>query len=530
LFEYTLFPLLSARFVASATAWRKKLKRHALMLLYIQPDDRNKFKQADQGEIMLKYKMLIGGKWLEALSGKTYWAINPATGEEAAEIPLAGSEDIDRAVEAAQQAFPIWSKKSQAERSDLVWKMAGLLKKHEEEINRIEVLDHGTPIKLARIQRYISSMNLEYAAQASRTLMGRALPYSSNTMSSIQRQPIGVCALIIPWNSPLMMVTSKMGACLATGNTCIIKPSAIDSMVTLKLAEILSELDIPAGVINVVTGPGGTVGEALAAHPGVSFISFTGSSETGKRIMSVASGTLKRTQMELGGKNPFIVLEDAEIKKAAQRGVASSCNNTGMVCASPGRYYVHQRIYDEFIQEYLQGMKKIKVGDPWDEQTDMGPVVSAEHRERVEGYIRSGVEEGAKLLLGGKRPDQPPLDKGYFVMPAVFSEVRPHMKIYCEEIFGPVACFTRFSSDDEVIEMANDNIYGLCASVWTQDTARGMRLVDRINAGVVAINSDRFVSSETPWGGFKESGFGKENSVYGLEEYTQLKLLVIDNN
>ena len=209
---------------------------------------------------MLKFQMLIGGKWVDAISGKTYRAVNPATCEDAAEIPLADGADVDRAVEAARQAFPAWSRKSQAERSDLIWKMSALLKENEEEINRIEVLDHGTPIKLARIQRHISCMNLEYAAQASRGLMGSALPYGSDTLSSVQREPIGVCALIIPWNSPLMMVTSKMGACLATGNTCVIKPSAIDSMVTLKLAEIIGKLELPPGVINVITGPGGSVG------------------------------------------------------------------------------------------------------------------------------------------------------------------------------------------------------------------------------------------------------------------------------
>jgi betaine-aldehyde dehydrogenase len=278
----------------------------------------------------------------------------------------------------------------------------------------------------------------------------------------------------------------------------------------------------------VVTGPGGTVGEALARHSDIGFISFTGSSDTGKAIMAAGSGTLKRMQMELGGKNPFIVLEDADINKIAVQAAGSTCHNTGMVCASPGRYYIQAKVHDEFVEKYVAAMKKVVVGDPNDEKTDMGPVVSAEHRGRVEGYIKSGLAEGATLVLGGKRPTEPPLDKGYYIMPTVFTDLKPHMKIFREEVFGPVGCIVKFSTDEEVIASANDNVYGLCASVWTRDTARGMRIISRINAGAVGVNSARFVGSETPWGGFKESGFGKENSVYGLEEYTQLKLISVE--
>jgi acyl-CoA reductase-like NAD-dependent aldehyde dehydrogenase len=347
-------------------------------------------------------------------------------------------------------------------------------------------------------------------------------------MLSVQREPIGVAALIIPWNSPILMITSKMGAALTTGNTCVIKPSAIDSLVALKYAEIISKLDLPPGVVNVITGPGGSVGEALARHPDVNFISFTGSSETGKVIMAAASGTLKRAQMELGGKNPFIVLEDADIDKIAAQAAMFTCANSGMICASPGRYYVQEKVHDEFVDKFVAAMKRVTVGDPNDENTYMGPVVSAEHRDRVEGYIKSGIEQGAKLLLGGKRPTQPPLNKGYYVMPTVFTGVKPDMTIFREEIFGPVACFVKFSTDEELVASANDNVYGLSASVWTKDIARGLRIANRINAGAVGVNSGRLVNPETPWGGFKDSGFGKENSMHGLEEYTQLKLVAVE--
>jgi betaine-aldehyde dehydrogenase len=476
---------------------------------------------------MQKFQMYIGGKWVDAASKKTYKAINPATEEEVAEIPLGGKEDVDKAVAAAKQAFPLWSCKPQMERSRVLMQMAELQRKFAEELTKWEILDHGTPVKLARMQSMFSTGNIEYCAEAARAMMGTNPPPAPDTLTCIQREPIGVAAIIIPWNSPILMLTSKMGACLATGNTCVIKPSAIDSLVTLKYMEIIEKLDMPPGTVNVVTGPGGTVGDALATHPDVGFISFTGGSDTGKTIMAAGSGTLKRMQMELGGKNPYIVLEDADIDKIIPMAAGSICHNTGMVCAAPGRFYIHEKIHDRFVEKFITALKKIVVGDPNDEKTDMGPVVSAEHRDRVEGYIKKGIEEGAKLLLGGKRPTQPPLNKGYYIMPAVFTDVKPGTTLFKEEIFGPVACFVKFATDEEVLNSANDNIYGLIASVYSRDTARAYRIASRINAGMVGVNGGRAMMAETPWGGFKESGFGKENSMYGLEEYTQLKVISV---
>jgi len=471
--------------------------------------------------------MYIDGKWVDAVSGKTYRAFNPANGEAVAELPLGDEADVNAAVMAARKAFPVWSQMPQAERSRLLNRLAEMQREYAEELTKWEILDHGTPVKLARMQSVFSSSNIEYCAQAARALMGSTPPPSLNSLTCIQREPIGVAALIIPWNSPILMLTSKMGACLATGNTCVIKPSAIDSLVTLKYAEIIEQLGLPPGVVNIVTGPGGTVGEALAGHPDVDFISFTGSSETGKAIMKIASQTLKRAQMELGGKNPFIVLDDADVDKIVPVAAGFLCHNTGMVCAAPGRFYIHEKIHDEFVEKMIEALKRIRVGDPNDEATDMGPVVSAEHRERVEGLIKKGVEEGAKLLLGGKRPTAPPLDKGYYVMPAVLTDVQPGTTLFREEVFGPVACFMKFSSDEEVIASANDNVYGLTASVYSRDVTRAYKIASRINAGAVGINGGRTLTPETPWGGFKESGFGKENSIYGLEEYTRLRVMAI---
>ena len=476
---------------------------------------------------MERFRMYIDGKWVDAVSGKTYRAFNPANGEAVAELPLGDEADVNAAVMAARKAFPVWSQMPQAERSRLLNRLAEMQREYAEELTKWEILDHGTPVKLARMQSVFSSSNIEYCAQAARALMGSTPPPSLNSLTCIQREPIGVAALIIPWNSPILMLTSKMGACLATGNTCVIKPSAIDSLVTLKYAEIIEQLGLPPGVVNIVTGPGGTVGEALAGHPDVDFISFTGSSETGKAIMKIASQTLKRAQMELGGKNPFIVLDDADVDKIVPVAAGFLCHNTGMVCAAPGRFYIHEKIHDEFVEKMIEALKRIRVGDPNDEATDMGPVVSAEHRERVEGLIKKGVEEGAKLLLGGKRPTAPPLDKGYYVMPAVLTDVQPGTTLFREEVFGPVACFMKFSSDEEVIASANDNVYGLTASVYSRDVTRAYKIASRINAGAVGINGGRTLTPETPWGGFKESGFGKENSIYGLEEYTRLRVMAI---
>ncbi len=476
---------------------------------------------------MQSFRMYIDGKWVNAISGKTYRAVNPATEEEVAEIPLGGQADVDLAVAAARRAFPIWSQMPQSERSRLLENMAALQREFADELTKWEILDHGTPIRLARMQSLFSSGNIEYCAQAARALMGSAPPATPDAMTCVVREPIGVAAVIIPWNSPILMLTSKMGAVLAAGNTCVVKPSAIDSLVTLKYGEIIEKLGLPPGTVNIVTGPGSTVGESLAAHPGVDYITFTGSSETGKAIMKAASRTLKRAQMELGGKNPFIALEDAEIDKIIPMAAGGICHNTGMVCASPGRFYIHEKIHDEFVEKFIEHLKKVVVGDPYDERTEMGPVVSAEHRDRVEGYIKKGIEEGAKLVFGGQRPTQPPMDKGYWVLPAVFTGVKPGTTLFKEEIFGPVACFMKFTTDEEVLASANDNVYGLSASVYSRDVARAYRIASRINAGAIGINGGRTLTAETPWGGFKESGFGKENSLYGLEDCTQLKVLSI---
>ncbi|MDD5702526.1 MAG: aldehyde dehydrogenase family protein [Dehalococcoidales bacterium] len=475
---------------------------------------------------MQSYRMWINGQPVDAESGKTFTVVNPANGEEFAMVPLGGKAEVDKAVDAARKAFPVWSGKSPAERSRIMLQIADAIKTHARELAELETLDHGFPITISRGAVFGSMQNFEFGAQSVRSLLSDVIPAQNNFQNYIQREPIGVCALITPWNFPLMMVAAKLGLALSAGNTCIVKPSTVDSLTALKLAEILQEVDLPPGVVNIITGPGGSVGNALASHPGVNMISFTGSCETGKEIMSAASGTVKRLQLELGGKNPFIVLEDADVDAAAANGAQAQVFNSGQVCASPGRFYVHEKIHDEFVKKFVDVAGSIVVGDPMDEKTQMGPMVSAEQRDKVESYIKSGIDEGARLILGGMRPNQPPLDKGYYVMPTVFEGVTQNMKIARDEIFGPVAVIMKFSSQEEVIERANDSAFALCASIWTKNMARGLKLAGEIQAGTIWMNVHLPpMTPDVPWGGFKESGIGKENGKAGLEEYTQLKVI-----
>jgi len=478
---------------------------------------------------MKQYKMWIGGKWVDAESGKTYPVFNPATEAEIAQVPLGGKADVDKAVAAARKAFPIWSKKSQAERSDIAMKIAALLRDNAEELGRIDTLDHGTPSLRAASRAAGSAQWFEWAAYNARSLMGNTIPASSNELAYLQREPVGVVALITPWNLPLLMIIQKLAPALTVGNTCIIKPPSIDSLQALKFGELLDTLGLPPGTVNIITGPGSTVGEGLASHPGVGMVAFTGSCETGKIIMSLASQTVKRLQLELGGKNPVIILDDADVNTAVFSMLMFQFANSGQICAAPGRFYVHEKVYDEFLEKVTAAARKMVVGDPADPKTQMGPLVSAEHRDKVEGYIQSAIDEGAKLVLGGKRPTAPPMNKGYFVVPTIFTNVTQKMKIAREEIFGPVVCIIeKFNSDEKVIEMANDTIFGLTSYVWTRDTARGIRFANEIQAGTVVLNNSGSGGPELPWGGYKESGIGKEGSLYGLYDYTNLKRIHVD--
>jgi len=476
---------------------------------------------------MSKYKMWIGGEWVDANSGKTYTAVNPATGEDIAQIPMGDRTDVDRAVAAAQAAFPIWSKKSKQERIETLNLIAANIREFAEEFKHIEIIDHGTPVSKSSMWADEAAQRFEYAAQIIMTLSGDFVPCGPDNLSYIAYEPVGVCAIITPWNVPLLTIATKLAPALAAGNTCVVKPPTVDSLSGLILAKALEKSNLPPGTVNIITGPGGVVGNYLGSHPGIDKVGFIGSSDTGKSLIAASSSTMKRLSLELGGKNPFIVLEDADIDAAVAGGVFSSFFNSGQICASPGIYYVHENIYDEFVEKYVKAASKIIVGDPSDEKTEMGPMVSADQRNQVESYIKSGIEEGAQLRLGGVRPSTPPLDKGYYVTPTVFSHVTRDMKIAREEIFGPVACIAKFSSEKQVVTDANDNPFGLCASIWSKDLARAIKMVPEIKAGWVWVNQHMILPTELPWGGYKESGIGKDNSRYSVEEFMQKKAVYI---
>lgn len=458
------------------------------------------------------YKMLIDGELVEAESGETFPVINPATEEEFDRIPYGDQREVNKAVAAARKAFPRWSQTPIQARAEALRKIAGALRGRSADIGKLDCLNHGTPISQARFQGLGASFGFERAATQSMSLQAESLDWESRALAYLHRQPIGVCGLIVPWNVPLMIAVSKLTSALIMGNTCILKPPSIDSITTLVLAEVIAGLEdvIPPGVVNVITGSGEVVGNAMSSHPDIGMISFTGSTAAGKSIMTAAGNTIKKLFLELGGKNPFIILEDADIDATAKGGVSAQTQNTGQICVSPGRYYIPEKIYDEFIEKYIAEAKKVVVGDPMDEKTQMGPVVSKQQRDSIEAHIRSALDAGAKLALGQLSPLPKPLDKGYYVLPAVITGVTPEMRVYREEIFGPVACMIKYSDKDDVIAMANDNTYGLAASVWTKDIAKGIKVAHAIQAGTVWVNQHMGLRG-LPTGAVKESGIGRED-------------------
>lgn len=478
---------------------------------------------------MESLKMWIGGQWVDAESGKTFSTYNPATGEDLGKVPLADKADVDKAVKAAREAFPIWSNKTQMERSAIMIKIGDAIRAHADEFAMLDTLEHGLPTPMAKGISMAAGGLMDAAAAFSRGIFGEAIPSNPNAVIyHLERVPIGVCALITPWNVPLFLMVAKIALSVSIGNTCILKPPSINSRLGLKLAQVISEVPgIPDGVINVITGPGSTIGDALSAHPGIDCVGFTGSTETGARIMKNASATIKKLVMELGGKNPAIIMPDANLDHAVEILAHHQFFNCGQACGSPGRYYIHESVYDEFLEKYLARAKTFVVGNPMDPKTTMGPLVSKEHADSVMRYIESGIAEGATLKLGGKRLTDPPYDKGNFIPPTVFTDVTPDMKIYREEIFGPVAVMMKYTDEEEVLKLADDNTYGLTASIWTRNIARALKMGRKINCGTLSVNAHNLIAPEVPWGGTKQSGIGKEGGVSGMLEYTEQKMITI---
>ncbi len=477
-------------------------------------------------------RLLIDGAWVEAESGKTFSTYNPATGEVICEIAAGDKPDIDRAVRAARRAFEggPWRSLTPSERGRMLWKLADLLEQNLEEFARLETLDNGKPLAVARGADVPLAVDLfRYMAGWATKIEGRTIPISvpyapgAKFLAYTQREPIGVVGQIIPWNFPLLMAAWKLGPALATGCTVVLKPAEQTPLTALRLGELIQEAGFPNGVVNIVTGFGETAGAALAAHPDVDKIAFTGSTEVGKLIVRAASGNLKKVTLELGGKSPNIVCDDADLSAAIPGAASAIFFNHGQCCCAGSRLYVQKKSFDRVVEGVAAAAKKIKVGAGIDPSTEMGPLVSEEQFNRVMSYLRAGEAEGARTVTGGKRAGE----RGYFVQPSVLVNTKPGMKVMDEEIFGPVVCAIPFKEIEEVIPAANNNPYGLAAAVWTRDIAKAHRIASRLRAGTVWINCYNIFDAALPFGGYKQSGWGREMGRDAVELYTETKAVCV---
>ncbi|MCZ6801665.1 MAG: aldehyde dehydrogenase family protein [Nitrospirae bacterium] len=473
-------------------------------------------------------QILINGSWQNAASGKTFSTFNPATGETFASIAEGDAQDIQDAVHAARVAFDTgpWRRMTPSDRGKLIWKLADLLEQHLDEFAQLESLDNGKPLSVAKAADVPLAIDLfRYMAGWATKIEGNTIPISvpyapgAQFLAYTRREPIGVVGQIIPWNFPLLMAAWKLGPALAVGCTIVLKPAEQTPLSAIRLGELICEAGFPDGVVNVVPGFGDTAGAALAAHPDVDKVAFTGSTEVGKLILAAASHNLKKVTLELGGKSPSLFLQDADLTSGIP-GVANAIFfNHGQCCCAGSRLYIEKNIFDQVVSGVADQASKIKVGPGMDSATQMGPLVSDEQQSRVLGYLESGLQEGAEAITGGKRVGE----KGYFVEPTVLVNTRSTMKVVQEEIFGPVVCAEPFSDIDDVIAKANNSIYGLAAAVWTKDLSKAHRIASELRAGTVWINCHNIFDAALPFGGYKQSGWGREMGHEALDLYTEVK-------
>ena len=476
----------------------------------------------------MQNRLFIGGEFVDGVDRATIEVLNPHDCSVITEIAEARAADVDRAVAAAQAAFPAWRRMAAADRGRLLLKLADAIEANADELARLEATDTGHPIKDARVLDVPRTAGcFRYFGGMADKLQGDVVPVETGFLNYVQREPLGVVGQIVPWNFPFMFCSWKMGPALAAGNTVVLKPSELTPLSSLRLAELMVEVGFPPGVVNMVPGFGASAGEHLARHPDVRKIAFTGSTAVGRRIVEYSAGNLKRVQLELGGKGANIVFDDAVIPAAVNGSAFAIFHNQGQACIAGSRLLLHERIADQFLESFLGLARSIRLGDPLDPATEMGPLTSPMHRDRVLSYVKVAVDEGGEILAGGRAPDAPGLAKGCYIEPTVV-RAAPSSRVCQEEVFGPFVTVTTFADEDEAMAIANGTEYGLGAGLWTQNLSRGHRVAGALRAGMVWVNSYKRVNPGSPFGGTGLSGYGREMGFEAMREYTEAKSIWVN--
>lgn len=470
-----------------------------------------------------KWQLWIGGKFVDGASERTL--VNPSTGKQLCKVAEAGKQHVEQAIKAARKAFDEgpWPRMTAQERGAFLFKLADKIDEHAEELAELETLNMGKPLRESQYDIADAAACFRYYAGLMGKPLGQAIDVPAPSITTVVREPIGVCGQIIPWNYPLLMAAWKLAPALAAGNTCVLKPSEYTPLTAVRLAEILQELELPAGVVNIVLGDGPTAGAPIAESDLVDKIAFTGSVKTGKTIAQAALGNLKKVTLELGGKSPMVVFSDFDLDTAVDYALFAIYCNSGQVCSAGSRMIVEDSIYDKFVSRMAERAQQIKVGPGFDAETEMGPLVSETQMKRVLDYIEIGKKEGAKLVTGGERLKGDRFADGYYINPTLFRDVKPDMRIVQEEIFGPVVVVQKFKTEEEAVDLANGTAFGLAGAVFSNDVTRAHRVIRAMKAGITWVNGYHYTYNECPWGGYKQSGWGRELGTFGIEAYTEVK-------